>query len=345
MLLDLDSTTDSANETRTEATRSPALNDLQGLDFEQSPTPSISQPSPLAVANVNPAFEDHLHEEQESSSSDIGKDADSADAELAAEYKREIDIICKLLEGASLSETFLSKLTECKQELEARLRLRRAPNTNTAQSQQLLGSQAPKLKQSPPATPKQEESEVVVTEHKQPETVSSEAIRETPKHGHSHSRTTSSVSRDSTPSSLPRLNAEAPKFMPSSFSEYRSLSNATSTDSSTVLQPTPSKVINRIHSESVSSDTPVVMSKKEKPSPQSHADAARTESTLNYKRVSSGSHIIGDDLLPGRRVKKPVEFKKPDGTHLFGKQLSPGRHGTPPAKPAASAKPESTLTR
>ncbi|KAL4809052.1 hypothetical protein BDV18DRAFT_157989 [Aspergillus unguis] len=327
MLVDLDFTTD----TEAEANKSPAFEDLQGLDFKQSSMlQNFDQPS-LATAHSDIDSDERLPEEQQTISASVNATitTDALDDEETTEYKREIDIVCQLLECTTLSETFFSSLTDLKQELESRLQRRQA---STAEKRPAAVASI------------QEEPEVFVSDPKETEAeaVALDATKVAPKHG--HSRTESSMSRGSTPSSSSRLNAAAPQFTPKSFTEYRSLSDATSTDTSTVLQPTPSKVVPQPQSDSASSDATIVTAREETPSLEPLVEPIWPEFTPSIQRAPSGGHIFGDHILPGGRASKPVNIKKPDGTHLFGDHLLPGRHGTLPSNQVAPASNGSALT-
>ncbi|KAL4785754.1 hypothetical protein BJX76DRAFT_355802 [Aspergillus varians] len=299
ILLDLSCATPKKPES--EAAMSPALEELKGLEFTQFLEPQKPHTSGFASANRKLDFGDALHNDQKSSDLDGAEvTTDLVDDEESEEYKREIDIICQLLERTSLSVTFLSKLTECKEELESRLR----PRRSTEQSQQLL---------TPPA-PEPKKPEAIIPEIKKPEAVAPTVIEGTP----THSRKTSEH-RIGTPTSQSRLNAAAPQFTPKTFTEYRPLSNATSSDSSTTSQPTPTKIISGHQSEDGLSDSTAVPGAAKKPSSGFDAEPTSAVFPIATQRTSSGSHIFGDHLLPGGRARKPEE------SHIFGDHLLPGR--------------------
>lgn len=273
---------------------SPALEELKGLEFTKSLEPK-EHPS-LAGVNRKLDFGGVLPKEQESNElSDIEATTDlEDDEETAAEYQREIDIICELLERTSLSDTFLTKLTECKKELESRIQLRRTPKLKTtARSEKFF---------TPPTIPESKELGAAV----------SVVAEVTP----THSRNTSEA-RITTPPSQSRLNAAAPQFMPKAFTEYRSSSNAT-TDSSTSFQPTPTKVITEPQSECASSDLTIVPAKVDKPLVEARAESISPEFPTTIQRVSGGT-LLGDHLLPGASTRKA------EHSHLFGDHLLPGR--------------------
>ncbi|KAL2867895.1 uncharacterized protein BJX67DRAFT_69361 [Aspergillus lucknowensis] len=314
ILLDLSCATPS--EFEPEIGVSPALEELKGLDFTQSNEPQDSSISGIVNANRELAFGEISPKDQKPSESD---NADATlrpiDEELAEEYQREIDIICELLERTTLSETFLSKLTECKEELESRLRPRRVTKPDVGQSQHL-------------STPK------VITP-KKPENAIPAPDVETPM----PSREISSP-QTSNPPSQSRLNAAAPQFTPKAFTQYRSLSNATSTDSSSSFHSIPSKVLAQPQSEGAPSDSTVVRATNDRRSPPPRAEPISTDSTIFVTRTSDDTHIFGDHLLPGGGARKQEE------SHIFGDHLLPGRPVTRPpvSKPSASSAYEFVLS-
>lgn len=297
MLLDLSFAT--SIESGPEPGMSPALEELKGLDFTKFLEPK-DHPSTLAGVNRKLDFGGAVPREQKSNElSDIEATTDlEDDEETAAEYQREIDIICELLERTSLSDTFLSKLTECKKELESRLQLRRTPKLRTTTRSEKFYT--------PPTVPESKELGAAV----------SVAIEVTP----THSRNTSEA-RISTPTSQSRLNAAAPRFMPKAFTQYRSSSDAT-TDSSTSFQPTPPKVITEPQSECASSELTIVPANADKPPVGNRAESISPEFRETVQRVSSGT-ILGDHLLPGAITRKAEQ------SHLFGDHLLPGRRVFP----------------
>ncbi|KAL4921216.1 hypothetical protein BDW62DRAFT_198224 [Aspergillus aurantiobrunneus] len=313
MLLDLSYAT--PENSGPEPGMSPALEELKGLEFTQFHEPQKSSSPGFASANRKLDFGEDLHKKQTSELDDTEATTDLIDEELAEEYNREIEIICQLLERTSLSGAFSSKLIECKEELESRLRARRARKLDTKQSQQ------------PPIPP--------APKPKEPEVVAPVATEGTPQ----HSRKTTDV-RTSTPTSQSRLNAAAPQFMPKSFTEYRSLSNATSTDSSTAFHSTPTKVISKTQPEDASSDSTAVPATGDKPSLKSHVESISTVSVATVQRTSSATNLFGDHLLlPGRT-------RSPEVSHIFGDHLLPGRRVTPlnVAQPTVSPPTGSVLS-
>ncbi|BCS29022.1 uncharacterized protein APUU_70592A [Aspergillus puulaauensis] len=296
MLLDLSFAT--SIESGPEPGMSPALEELKGLEFTKS-LEAKDPPFTLAGVNRKLDFGGVLPKEQKSNElSDIEATTDlEDDEETAAEYQREIDLICDLLAG-SFSDTFLSKMTECKKELETRLELGRTPKLRTtARSEKFF---------TPPTIPESKELGAAV----------SVAAEVTP----THSRKTSEA-RITTPTSQSRLNAAAPKFMPKAFTEYRSLSNAT-TDSSTSFQPTPTKAITEPQSDCASSELTIVPAKADKPPVGTRAESISPEFPTTIQRASSGT-LLGDHLLPGASTRKAEQ------PHLFGDHLLPGRRVFP----------------
>ncbi|KAJ0420752.1 hypothetical protein BJY00DRAFT_283472 [Aspergillus carlsbadensis] len=320
LLLDLSCAT--PGEPGLEPGMSPALVELQGLEFTHFTEPPESPIFGLSSVNRkldfgSPEVESIVAEIDEASSSPI-------DEELAAEYRREIDIICSLLEQTTLTDTFCSKLTECKEELELRLRLRRAPKSDVEHSGQPLTSKPP------------------VSEN--PEISASATSENAPR----ASGESSSPSTD-TPRSQSRLNATAPQFTPQSFTQYRSISNATSTDSLGSFQPTPSKISHKRQPESAQSgfsDIQVSELAHDRDSSQPRPESASTDST-----IIDSTHIFGDHLLPGGRTRKPIEIKRPEEakqpeeSHIIGNHLLPGRRATQPStiKPGTLTAGDSVL--
>ncbi|KAL6236119.1 hypothetical protein BDW75DRAFT_229806 [Aspergillus navahoensis] len=324
MLVDLDSAMDSGAA----AGMSPALQELEGLDFTQTPKLQSSQSSTLASVNRKLDFGGILHEEQQMASElDNPKAATHPeDEELAEEYRREIDIICQLLEHTHLSDTFLSKLTECKEELEARLRQRRNPNLDSHQSQQVLTPPAPKLEK-PEIAASAGPPEAVAPGPKEPEDFFPAGIESTAP----HTRLTS-TSRLSTPSSLSRLNARVPQYMP------KSLSNTTS--DSVSLHPIPNEAVNASQSKSALSEDIAVPVTVDTPSPRPQPALTPTL-TLCVREASGTGHLSGDYLLPGSIYRQPEE------SHLYGDHLLHGGRVTPITiiKPTVPRTAESVLDK
>ncbi|KAL4985375.1 hypothetical protein BDW68DRAFT_198895 [Aspergillus falconensis] len=331
ILVDLDS----AMESGAAAAMSPALQELEGLDFTQSPGQQSSRSSPLASANRRLDFGGISHEEQQMSSELDNPKAttDAEDEELAEEYRREIDIICQLLERTHLSDTFFSKLTECKEELEARLRQRRDANLETPQSQQVLTPSAPKLEKPEIATPAKALA-AVAPEPKETEDVSSAVVENTP----THSRHTS-TSRVSAPSSLSPLNARASQFTPKSSLEHQSLSDATF-DSSISLRSIPSEVVSASQPESALSEDTAVPATVGTPLPEPQPALIPTFAPI-VREASGTGQLFGDHLLPGSRYRQPGQ------SHLYGDLLLPGRRATPTTitKPTVPETTESVLAK
>ncbi|KAL2852816.1 hypothetical protein BJY01DRAFT_244395 [Aspergillus pseudoustus] len=287
---------------------SPALEELKGLEFTQSTEPPVSNIYGLLSANRKLNFGEIANTEVEPFEADNPETCLSLiDEELAAEYRREIDIICKILEQTSLTDTFCSKLTECKVELELRLRLRRAPKSDVEHSRQFSTPKAP--------VPKGAGISDAAT---LPEA--------TKPNGEPSSPPTDTTRSQS------RLNATAPQFTPQAFTQYRSISNDTSTDSLGSFQPTPSKALRQPKTESVANDErEIAVSQDNHHLPQPCPWSTWTDSTVIASGIPESGHIFGDHLLPGGRRRKPLEIKrtedakKPEESHIIGDHLLPGR--------------------
>ncbi|KAL2833380.1 hypothetical protein BDW59DRAFT_156876 [Aspergillus cavernicola] len=315
---------------------SPALEELKGLEFTQFLEPQDSCSPGLANANRKLDFGEASHEQKPN----VWNDRELIDEELAEEYQREIDMICELLDRTTLSETFISKLTECRNELKFRLQLPRTPKRDIGRSQQLSAPPAPttealvteSLVTESPATEAPAAQGPVI---KVPEIVETATTPGTPK-----ASCRVSNPQTSTPPSQSRLNAAALPFSPNAFTQYRSLSNATSTDSLTIFQPTPSKTPSPSQSGDEEKNSTPPQATVDKPSPQPTVAAIATGSTVALPRSPQDTHIFGDHILPGARTRKA------GGTHLFGDHLLPGRRAVQPsiARSIVSSSAVSVLT-
>ncbi|KAL3468290.1 hypothetical protein BJX64DRAFT_245474 [Aspergillus heterothallicus] len=304
---------------------SPALEELKGLDFTQFAEPLDTGLSGRPSANRKLDFEKRPNIEVDNAEANL----DVIDEELAAEYRREIDEICDLLKRTTLTDTFSSRLTELKAELELMLRLRQVSKSDAEDNQQLCTSKAP--------VPKD------------PETSAPALLPDVPRaNGESHSPSTD------TPRSHSRLNAAAPQFTPQAFTQYRSTSDATSTDSSVSFEHTPSKVLRPPQVEGAVNDwSNIIISQSQhiQKLPETPPGTALAGSTLIVSRVPNSGHIFGDHLLPGGRTRKPIEIKRPEEakkleaaekpveSHIIGDHLLPGRRTSQPSAVKASVRP------
>ncbi|KAL4740304.1 hypothetical protein BDV11DRAFT_214464 [Aspergillus similis] len=312
-LVDLDSAMESGNA----AAMSPALQELEGLDFMRSLEPQTSQVPPHASAKRQLDFGKFSHEKQQMSSGLDNPEAttEPQDEELVEGHKREIDIICQLLQQTHLSDTFLSKLTECKEELEARLRQRGESKLGAPQNQQFLTLPAPEPEK-PEIAASVKASKAVAHEPKEPQFVRPVVIDNTPTHGRN-----TSTPRLNTPSSPSRLNARALQFKPKLFERRQTLSDATS-DSISLL-PIADEVVNASQSlESALSKDTVVPVTADTPSPEPQpAFISMFKPVL--REISGTGHLFGDHVLPGSR------YRQPEQSHLYGDHSLPGRRVTP----------------
>ncbi|KAL5342544.1 hypothetical protein BJX70DRAFT_394760 [Aspergillus crustosus] len=306
LLLDLSTT---PREVESEPGRSPALEDLEGLDFKQPTQHSRGLSS--ESTNNKPATQE-VHErkpdEQEVIEATTSPVEQELDEELAEAYERDYNLTCELLERHNLTDTFSSSLGETKRKLESRLRLRRRPR-----------------QQSTPQSPELNES------------VSSA--------DHSRAR---SDSRADTPSPQTRLNATAPQFTPKSFTKYRSLSNATSTESSASVRLALNEVDPEDRTADDESDSTIIHAPMGAPSPRPESASPSPNSTITGQRIPGRTHTFGDHLLPGGRSRipsipsqpaviiqpvatfptmialQPVVTPQPQEPHIIGDHLLPG---------------------
>ncbi|KAL2812809.1 hypothetical protein BJX63DRAFT_234592 [Aspergillus granulosus] len=143
---------------------------------------------------------------------------------------------------------------------------------------------------------------------KDPEISASATLLDAPK-----SNDESSNPSTGTPGSRSQLNATAPQFTPQATKPYRSVLNATSTNSNDI---TARKLLGNQHS------------------PPPHPESTSTDSTVIVSRVPNSGHIFGDHLLPGGKIRKPIEIKRPkeakklEESHIIGNHLLPGRRET-----------------
>lgn len=311
-LVDLDSSMESGNA----AAMSPALQELEGLDFTQSLELQASQSSTLAIAKRKLDLGRLSHEKQQMPSDlDVPEaTTDTEDEESVDEYRREIDIICQLLQQTHLSNTFLCKLTECKEELEARLRQRRDPKLGTPQNQQSLTLPAPESEK-PETAALVKACKTAAPEPKEPQFVRPVVNDNTPTPGRNTPR-----SRVSIPSSPSRLNVSALQFTPNSFFKQKSFPGAT-TDSIS-LEPIADEVVSATQSESASSEDTVVLVTADTPSPESQPSCISIFKSV-AQEISGTGHLFGDHLLPGS------EYRQPEQSHLYGNHLLPGQRVTP----------------
>jgi hypothetical protein len=298
------------------AAMSPALQELEGLDFTQSLEPQTSQSPPLASAKRKLDFGRFSHEKQQMSSDlDVPEaTTDTEDEGSVEEYRREIDIICQLLQQTHLSDTFLCKLTECKEELEARLRQRRDPKLGTPENQQSLTLPAPESEKPEIAAPVKA-CKAVAPELKEPQVVRPVVNDYTPTHGRN-----TSTPRVSIPLSPSRLNVSMLQFTPKSFSKQKSFSDATSDYIS--LGPIVDDAVSATQSESALSEDTVVLATVDTPSPESQPACISLLKSV-AQEISGTGHLFGDHLLPGS------EYRQPEQSHLYGDHLLPGQRVTP----------------
>ncbi|KAL4755251.1 hypothetical protein BDW72DRAFT_211389 [Aspergillus terricola var. indicus] len=309
-LVDLDSSMESGFA----AAMSPALQELEGLDFTQSLEPQTSHAPPLASAKRKLDFRRFSHGKQMPSGLDNPEaTTDPEDEELVEEYRREIDIICQLLQQTHLSDTFLSKMTECKEELEARLRQRRDPKLGTPQNQQFLTLPAPEPEKPEIAAPVKA-SKSVASEPKEPQVVRPVVIDNTQTHGRN-----TSTPGVSTPSSPPHLNARTLQLTPKSYFKHKSLSDAAFDSIS--LQPIADEVVSATQSESALSEDKALATADTPSAEAQPACISMFEPVI--REISGTGHLFGDHLLPGSRKRQPEQ------SHLYGDHLLPGRRVTP----------------
>ncbi|KAL4927199.1 uncharacterized protein BDV17DRAFT_134260 [Aspergillus undulatus] len=313
---------------------SPALEELQGLNFEQVFGPQTPS-SDFTNANRRLDFGGALHTEQKSSDSEVTEATTGSLEEDYAEYKHEIDTICNLLQRTSLSDIFLSDMTECKAKLESKVRdIEKL--IEKRRNQQLADTPTPKSEKLKSVTkaadasahedlPKPERGQTqpsltsTAPEHQENKPVAPTTVEATTQ---KHSRNTSL----STPTSQSRLNGAARQFTPGAFTIHRSVSNATSTDSSTSFHSTLAKSI---------PGTPLQKSIDE-PSRES------TDVSIKAQFRAKVHRNVGEamNLLPSgkagtlKKAGNPEETRGPVRSHLYGDHLLPGRRVTPPFGPS-----------
>ncbi|CBF77542.1 hypothetical protein AN4429.2 [Aspergillus nidulans FGSC A4] len=311
-LVDLDSPVESENA----AAMSPALQELEGLDFTQSLEPEISQSSTLAVAKRRLDLGRFSHPKQQMTSDldVLEATTDTEDEESVDEYRREIDIVCQLLQQTHLSKTFLCKLTECKDVLEARLRQRCEPKLGKPQNQQSLTLPDPESEKAEIAAPVKA-CKAAAPGPKEPHFVRPVVNDNTPTPGD-----ITPTPRVSIPSSPSRLNVSVLQFTPNSCSEQKSFPDATTKSIS--LEPIADEVVSATQSKSASSEDTVVLATADTPSPESQPSCISIFKSV-AQEISGTGHLLGDHLLPGS------EYRQPEQSHLYGNHLLPGQRVTP----------------
>lgn len=129
--------------------RSPAFEDLQGIDFSvPAAVDTVSSKSLSPGPSFNPTrnldFQEPVNEKKDSEAADTSH----AEKEPLSKYRREISIIDNLIETTSLSDEFLYKLKDCRKELESKLHQNEQLSTaNPASSAQEQQQQADNRKQ------------------------------------------------------------------------------------------------------------------------------------------------------------------------------------------------------
>ncbi|KAL4938997.1 hypothetical protein BDV06DRAFT_199744 [Aspergillus oleicola] len=306
----------------TEPGMSPAFEELKGLEFMQFFEPKTSSSSGIANANRRLHFEGSLPTKHELCElEETESTTEYLDEELVAEYQREINTIRELLERPSLSDMFVLKMTGFKKEIESSLRLLvkdqnlQLPDSPSPEHKELesvpksVASAAAEALSKPDTPVSQPFLTPPALETKEFESATPATVEETPK----HSRNTSL----STPTSQSRLRGAAPQFQPVSFTNFRTVSSAASTNSSTSFHSTLTNA---------KSDTRPPVAAKE-PTPESRSESIKAQFAANVHRAVSGIQ----EPLPGEDEKAPEKTEKPRKSHIFGDHLLPGRRVTPPA--------------
>ncbi|KAL4798850.1 hypothetical protein BDV19DRAFT_385932 [Aspergillus venezuelensis] len=299
--------------------RSPALEELQGLEFMQSSQSQTSISSAVSNAKRRLDFGGLLPTKRNTSEQEVTESAtEYSDEESAAEYKREIRVICELLEPSSRSEIFVLKMIALKKELEFKLRsLVKESNPQASGSPSPGSHELQSLSRSVASlTPSTFDTERL-------ETVVPATAHETPKHSRHSSL--------STPSSQSRLRAAAPNFEPGTLANVRTVSSATSTGSSSSFHSTVTDI---------QSDTPTPVAAKA-PTPEFRTETIEAQFAVNVRRAVSGSQVP----LPGKTENAPNRIDRPTKSHIFGDHLLPGRRvaSSAPKGPGVATNPQSVL--
>ncbi|KAL4964790.1 uncharacterized protein BDV14DRAFT_200601 [Aspergillus stella-maris] len=298
--------------------RSPALEELKGLEFMQSSQSQTSISPAASNANRRLDFGGLLPTERDSSEQEVTESAtEYSDEEKAAQYKLVIRAICKLLELASLPDIVL-RMTGAKKELESKLRsLVKESNLQAPGSPSPGSPELQSVSRSVASlTPSSFDTEG-------PETVVPAIAHGTPKHSRHSSL--------STPSSQSRLRAAAPNFEPGTLTNFRTVSSATSTGSSTSFHSTVTNA---------QSDTPTPVAAKAL-APESRTKTIKAQLAANVRQAVSGSQVP----LPGQSENAPKRTDRPRKSHIFGDHLLPGRRVTSsgPKGPGVAPYPQSVL--
>ncbi|KAL4878568.1 hypothetical protein BJY04DRAFT_111019 [Aspergillus karnatakaensis] len=292
----------------------------QELLVDLSPTPTELEADPglsPALAELTGLEFMQVCDKKSGEKSESETTVGSLDREQVEEYERDIRLICDLLERTSITDTLHPKLTECKVEMESRLQLLQRPLSGAESSQQQTVPQ--------------------ILEHSDPESVNPTVIVATP----NRSRALSSLSQTSNFSQT-RLNASAPQFTPKSFTQYRSLSDATSTVSTASLQPAESEIITQEQVIDDASDSTTIHVPVD-----TRSQTLSPEIKTTFPPSASGLHICGDHLLPGARsrasemVQQSAPSSKSGDGDLFeqGANRTIGSY-TAPVLPISHAVPE-----
>ncbi|KAL4956578.1 hypothetical protein BDW69DRAFT_79547 [Aspergillus filifer] len=297
--------------------QSPALEELKGLEFMQFSQSQSSLSSAASNANRRLDFGGLLPTKRNPFEQEVAETAtEYSDEELAAEYKREIRTICQLLEPPSLSEMFVLRITGLKKELESSLRLL-AKESNP----QVPGSPNPGSHERQSVSRSVASPSRLTFDAKGPVTVFPATAHETPKHSRHSSL--------STPSSQSRLRGAAPQFQPGTLTNFRTVSSATSTGSSTSFHSTVTNA---------QSDTPTPGAAN---APTPDAETIKARFAANMRRAMSGGQVP----LPGKAENVPKRNDRPGKSHIIGDHLLPGRRvaSSAPKGPGVAPYPQSVL--
>lgn len=209
LLLDFGTTPPEPSPLQEKALQSPAIEDLKGIDFEQSNTEQQTKSKNNGSSNATIA-----------SSKTISR----------SDYEREIFLLGVFLESTTLGEEYCDQFKKIKTELEERLRRDHPQEIADETTQKLSAYDKTSTTSSVSNTP-------AVNSKSTPAVVSS--VENTP--SKQAEKTSTPTSEDTASSQLLRQAINAPPFHPraSSFSGYRSPINSTSSDSTPPATPVP----------------------------------------------------------------------------------------------------------
>ncbi|PYH95157.1 hypothetical protein BO71DRAFT_429316 [Aspergillus ellipticus CBS 707.79] len=255
---------------------SPSFEDLKGLDFQQdrveTPTRQCSTSPETPVPRESAVSLDARETSTMDHSPTSGEQSDMPEPSSVQDMRREIDMLCELINSFSLSDERRETLRQCKNELEEKLNMSlklTVPQGTGDQTEEKRTSQI-----SEPVVGKDEASEEACTDETTLQKTKTDKTE------------LSTVQVLASPSTQSRLNVTATPFVPhQSYQSHRSPANSISSDS-TRIQQTPCR--DPRHS---SLSRPL----------DSLQQQTTGENPLPGRPLDPLQHIFGDHLLPGRR--------------------------------------------